>query len=88
MHDLLFRRQSALTDQDLVAHAASIGLDGDRFRADFADRSGLPRIEGDIESGVRSGVQDTPTIFINGNRHLEAYDPVSLINALHSARNA
>jgi protein-disulfide isomerase len=88
MHDLLFRRQNALADHDLAAHAASIGLDGDRFRADFADRRGLPRIERDIESGVRSGVQGTPTIFINGNRHLEAYDSASLINALRSASNA
>src|ERR1700681_2018713 len=37
MHDLLFRQQNALTDDDLAAHAASIGLDAQRFRADFAD---------------------------------------------------
>lgn len=84
MHDLLFRRQSAL-DDDLVAHAASIRLDGDRFRADFADRTGQPRIEMDIESGARSGVQGTPSIFINGKWHREAYDSTSLINALRSA---
>jgi protein-disulfide isomerase len=86
MHDLLFRRQSALTDLDLVTHAASIGLDGDRFRADFADRKGLPRIEEDVESGIRSGVEGTPSIFINGKPHRDAYDSASLINALRSAK--
>jgi protein-disulfide isomerase len=85
MHDLLFRRQSALADDDLMTHAASIGLDGDTFRADFADRKGLPRIEADIESGVLSGVQGTPSIFINGKPHRDAYDSTSLINALRSA---
>ena len=85
MHDLLFRHQSTLADDDLLAHGASIGLDGDRFLADFVDRKGLPRIEADVESGVRSGVQGTPSIFINGKPHRDAYDSTSLINALRSA---
>lgn len=85
MHDLLFRRQSALTDDDLVAHAASIGLDRARFLADFAAQKGLPRIEADVESGIRSGVEGTPSIFINGKPHRDAYDSKSLIDALRSA---
>jgi len=84
MHDLLFSRQSALTDSDLVANAASIGLDGDRFRADFVRRSGLQRIELDVESGVQSGVEGTPSIFVNGKPHRDAYDSTSLISALRS----
>jgi protein-disulfide isomerase len=85
MHELLFRHQSALADVDLVAHAASIDLDAVRFRADFANQTGLPRIEIDVESGVQSGVQGTPSIFINGRPYLEAYDPTSLVDALRSA---
>ena len=85
MHDLLFRHQGALTDDDLVAHAASIGLDGDRFRADFADRKGLPRIQADVESGIASGVEGTPSIFINGKQHLDGYDSSSLAGALRFA---
>lgn len=85
MHDLLFKRQNALTDDDLVTHAASIGLDEARFRADFADRKGLPRIQADVESGIGSGVEGTPSIFVNGMAHRDGYDSTSLISALRNA---
>jgi protein-disulfide isomerase len=86
MHDLLFQRQRALTDDNLATHAAEIGLDADWFRGDFADRNGLPRIEADVASGVRNGVEGTPSLFINGEPFQESYDPESLINALRSAK--
>jgi protein-disulfide isomerase len=88
MHDLLFSHQSALTDHDLVSHAATLGLDGDRFRPDFADRKGLPRIEADVRSGVRNGVEGTPSIFINGKPHRDSYDSENLIDALRLAAGA
>jgi len=85
MHDLLFRMQGALADDDLAAHAKKVGLDEEGFRADFANRKGLPRIEADVASGVRNGVQGTPCLFINGALHGDAYDPATLVNALRSA---
>ena len=85
MHDLLFRSQHALADGDLAAHAREVGLHEARFRADFADRKGLPRIEADVASGVRNGVEGTPTLFINGKPHLEDYNPETLIKALREA---
>ncbi len=85
MHDLLFESQRALADGDLAAHAKAVGLDEERFRTDFANRHGLPRIEADVASGVRNGVQGTPSLFINGEPHLDAYDPATLINALRKA---
>jgi protein-disulfide isomerase len=85
MHDLLFQRQHALADADLARHAKETGLDEDRFRADFAERKGLPRIEADAASGVRIGVEGTPSLFINGNPHRDSYEPANLINALRAA---
>jgi len=85
MHDLLFRNQSTLADQDLATHADYVGLDADRFRADFGGRKGLPRIEADIKSGERAGVEGTPSLFINGRAHLDSYEVSSLITALRSA---
>jgi protein-disulfide isomerase len=85
MHDLLFQSQSALADDDLAADAREVGLDEERFRADFANRKGLQRIEADVASGVRNGVRGTPSLFINGDPHRDAYDPATLVNALRSA---
>ena len=85
MHDLLFQSQRALADDALAAHAKEVGLDEARFYADFASRTGLPRIEADVASGVRNGVQGTPSLFINGEPHRDAYDPAILVNALRSA---
>lgn len=86
MHDLLFESQRALADGDLAAHARAIGLDEDRFRADFAGQKGLSRIETDVASGVRNGVEGTPSIFINGQAHGDSYGPATLIKALRSAQ--
>ena len=86
MHDLLFQRQHALADADLATHAAEIGLDPQRFRADFANRKGLPRIEADVASGVRNGVEGTPSLFINGKPHEDSYEPANLIKALRAAK--
>ncbi len=84
MHDILFRRQSFLGDDELLTYARLLGLDEERFRGDFGGQRGLPRIEADVRSGERSGVEGTPGIFINGRQHLEDYDPTTLTSALVS----
>jgi protein-disulfide isomerase len=82
MHDLLFRRQTFLGDRELRAYAGLLGLDEERFRADLDGESGRPRVEADLRSGERSGVEGTPGIFINGRQHLRDYDPKTLTSAL------
>jgi protein-disulfide isomerase len=69
MHTYLFAHQQALEDADLRQYAALLGLDTARFARAMAGHTGAPRINEDIESGLRSGVQGTPTLFINGTRH-------------------
>jgi protein-disulfide isomerase len=39
----------------------------------------------DFMSGVRSGVNGTPTFFINGARHDDSYDVETLVAALERA---
>jgi protein-disulfide isomerase len=85
MHDLLFRRQSFLGDGELMAYAGLLGLDEERFRADFAAQTGLARIQADTRSGERSGVDGTPGIFVNGRRYRRDYGPKSLVAALTAA---
>jgi protein-disulfide isomerase len=85
MHDILFERQDALEDEDLVAYAQELALDLARFELELLQGVYIPRIREDFTSGVRSGVQGTPTFFINGRRHDGAWDPQSLAAAVNAA---
>ena len=83
MHDLLFRRQKTLEDDDLRRYAAELELDVARFDADRAGAAVLERIERDVRSGLESGqVLGTPTLFIDGVVYQGAYDADSLIRTL------
>jgi protein-disulfide isomerase len=85
MHDLLFVNQDRLGTQDLLAYAQALGLDLDRFAADLAEHAHAPKLREDYLSGVRSGVNGTPTFFINGVRHNGGYDLESLLAALRAS---
>lgn len=68
MHDLLYERQDALDDADLVEDAREVGLDAGRVARELAEETWAPAVRADFRSGVRSGVNGTPTFFINGER--------------------
>jgi protein-disulfide isomerase len=82
MHDILFENQTALDDEDLAAYAAGLGLDETRLIREVASSAYAPRIREDFKSGVRGGVNGTPTFFINGERYDGARDLKHLLNAL------
>jgi protein-disulfide isomerase len=82
MHDILFERQDALEDENLIAYAAELGLDLDRFQVELAQNAHAGRVREDFLSGVRSGVNGTPTFFINGRRHDGNWDLASLTEAV------
>jgi protein-disulfide isomerase len=69
MHDLLFENQGALEDEDLARLAAALGLDGRRLISEVLDGRYQARLRHDFKSGVRAGVNGTPTLFINGERY-------------------
>jgi protein-disulfide isomerase len=68
MHDLIYRRERALEPALLRRLAKSIGLDLERFDSELAADAHLRHIMEDFQSGVDSGVNGTPTFFINGQR--------------------
>jgi protein-disulfide isomerase len=70
MHDYLFHHQHTLEDANLAQFAAAVGLDMQQYARDMAEQRALVRIEEDVEGGERSGVQGTPTFFINGALYL------------------
>jgi protein-disulfide isomerase len=82
MHDLLFENQSALEDEDLAAYAAELGLDATRLIRQVARKIYAPRIHEDFKSGVRGGVNGTPTFFINGERYDGVPDVKHLLSVL------
>jgi len=85
MHDHLYEHQQQLTGAHLHAHAQALGLDLRRFDQDLADNVYAPRVREDFMSGVRSGVNGTPTFFINGVRYDGSPDLDSLLAAVRSA---
>jgi predicted DsbA family dithiol-disulfide isomerase len=85
MHSQLFENQDTLEDEDLVRYADAIGLDVDEFTDELASRTHAARIREDMLGGIRSGVNGTPTFFINGVRHDRPYDFGSLFAAIETS---
>ena len=85
MHELLFHRQKALEDADLLGYAAQLGLDVGTFDRDRTSSAVAERIRRDVDSGLASGqVLGTPTLFIDGVVYRGGYDPAALLAALAS----
>ena len=82
MNGLLFRNQMRLGSADLRRYAERLGLDLGRFESDVADQATKARVERDVESGERSGVDGTPSLFIDGLRYRGPRDIDMLGNAL------
>lgn len=85
MHDTLFENQDRLEDEDLIDYAQALDLDARRFVQDMRSEAVERRIREDFMSGVRSGVNGTPTFFINGRRHDGSWDYPSLVQAIQYA---
>ena len=73
MHDLIFQNQSDWSEEKNVAilfakYAQDIGLDLARFQTDIASDDIKAKIENDYKSGVKAGVNSTPSFFLNGKK--------------------
>ena len=85
MHSYLFHNPSNLADSYLVRYAIALCLNVDQFLAEMTSDRHMARVQADIESGVQSGVIETPTFFING---LKYGDDTSLETLLEAVVNA
>jgi protein-disulfide isomerase len=83
-HDVLYENQAALSDRALTQYAAQLELGGHELQNAYGG-SYDDRIQKDFESGLRSGVNGTPTLFINGRRYDGAPDAEGLLGALRAA---
>jgi protein-disulfide isomerase len=78
MHDLLFENQDDLEEPALFRYAEQAGADSAEVASVLASGTVRRRVNDDIESGIRSGVNGTPTFFVNGQRYDDSWDYDSL----------
>ena len=69
MHDMIYENQQQLDIEALFFYAKAIGLDLETFKRDIQKDELVSKVEADFESGVRSGVNGTPTFFIQGEKY-------------------
>ena len=68
MHDIIFENQKTLEPENILSFANNIGLDVNRFEMDIANEDLYLKAKRDFESGMKSGVNRTPTFFVNGRK--------------------
>ena len=88
MHSMLYENQDALDEESLLEYAGDLGLSVEQFASDLAEHRHAPKIQEDVASGIRSGVNGTPTFFINGLRHDGSFDLETLAAAITDAAEA
>ncbi len=85
MHDFLYEHQDTLGDHSkALGYAKKLGLDTQRFEREIAQHVHQKRIKEDFDGGVRSGVNGTPTFYINRVRHDGDAVAKDLLKALRS----
>ena len=82
MHDYLFEHQKALDDNHLLQYAENVGLDVNKFKKQMSGHDYTHLIEESLKSGINSGVQGTPTFFVNGELYEDSWDLDTFSNFL------
>ena len=86
MYRRIYGNRRPPTEDSLRQHAAQLKLDVTRFERELREHVHAPRVLEDFESGLQSGVNGTPTFFVNGLRHDDEHTFDSLLGALEKAR--
>ena len=68
MHDAIYENQEDLNDAFLIELAEKLKLDIPKFKKDIDSTELADRVDADFESGVVSGVNGTPSFYVNGNK--------------------
>ena len=84
MHDIIYENQEILDWENLLLYAKTIELNLTSFKTDIKKDSVTSKVEDDFESGIRSGVNGTPSFFINGEKYEGSWDAYDLIEYLTS----
>ncbi len=73
MHDLIFQNQSDWSEEKnasvvFAKYAVDLGLNLEQFKNDLESTEIKNKIESDYKSGVKAGVNSTPSFFLNGKK--------------------
>ncbi len=89
MHDTLYENQRALDDDDLAGFAEKLGVSRVALDEAYAGGAAADRVRADFRGGVRSGVNGTPTFFINGARFDDNWSDIpAFLSALRAAAHS
>ena len=85
MHDRLFENQERLGEGLFRALVKELTLSTSAMRQALEQKTFQTRVRADFTSGIQSGVNGTPTFFINGLRHNGSFDFDALVSAIQQA---
>ena len=85
MHDLIFENQNSLSEQMLGELAQRLKLDRQALTEALESGAFAELVQRDFSGGVRSGVNGTPTFFINSQRHDGDFELETLRRAISKA---
>jgi protein-disulfide isomerase len=88
MHDALYENQAQLGQPFIETLVKRLQLDASQFETDLQTRKFQAHVKRDFMGGVRSGVNGTPGLFINGERYDESWEEASLGAALLKGASA
>jgi protein-disulfide isomerase len=82
MHDALYENQEQLNLPTVLSLGEALGIPAGAMSNALESEQFREKVRRDFMGGVRSGVNGTPTFFINGQRHDAPYDYVTLMTAI------
>jgi protein-disulfide isomerase len=85
MHDRLFENQERLGEALFLELGKELKLSTAAMQKALQEGTFEARVRADFMGGVRSGVNGTPTFFINGHRHDGSFELEALVSAIQQA---
>lgn len=79
MHDALYEQHKDLRYEAILTYASELGLDLDLFEKNIKNPELEEKVDADFLGGLRSGVNATPTFFINGEKYTENWEENNLL---------
>jgi len=68
MHDAIYENQTYLNENLLMKLAEQLNLNIPQFEKDLESTELAEKVDSDFESGIVSGVNGTPSFFVNGKK--------------------